>query len=175
MFTRWILIIKFLNKTNRHGHSMNCCPDYHWLYKNVGWLVTVSEAVKNLSEYPRQNNGGTHLILRVTCSRPGCAGEWAGNSARVIPTVCVQQSLSFSVTPRLWWDTSALRPLPSLPQPFHILPAFFVRQTCTGTAPPIHCRHHPICQKWQTHGLKCLFHGVPHMLRHTSMTFADWT
>lgn len=96
-------------------------------------LVIVSETVYQTTQGKIwQRNAGMRLILMAICSA-GRTGACAGNSACVIPTVCAQQSLSFCVTPRLWWHTSAFRPLPSLPQLCHILPAFLVRQTQTGT------------------------------------------
>lgn len=106
--------MKFLNKTDQCIQSWTQNELLPWLMNNTRTWAGLLQCLMLLRINLRQDIAGAHVIWRAIC-KPGCAGEWAWNSACVIPTVCVQQSLSFRKTPMLWWDTSALRPIPSLP------------------------------------------------------------
>lgn len=125
-----------------------------------------------------QQYAGTHLILR----------QYAGLGAQESELETVQQctchtncwsSKDFPLAWRQGCDDIHLlsSPLPSHSYSTSCQPSSNARhtQTHTGTAIPIHCRRHPICQGWQTHGLKCLLPSVPHVLRLPSMTLADIT
>lgn len=166
----------------RQGRSITSCPDYFHLDKNAGRLVTVSEAVENTSGYPKQDLSAIcwNAPYPKAICRPGCVGEWAGNSATVhMSHQLLMPSKDFPLAWRQGCDDTHLLsgPLPSHSYSTSCQPSSIARHTQThaGTAPPIHCRRHPICQGWQTHGLKCLLPSVPHMLRLPFMTLADIT
>jgi len=55
--------------------------------------------------------------------------------------------------------TSALPSLPSL----STAPVIFICHSHTCIALPIHWKLHLICQRWHTHGSRCLFLFLPHM------------